>query len=125
MDAHNNEEFAGKATTEYWNQVDLYVGGSEHATVPTLLALRTKFLFDMGFIPFDEPFKKLINEGMIQGISAFVHRINGTNTFVSAGLKGDHETQAIHADVSLLQGDELDVEALRIGAKNTRMRNSS
>ena len=67
----------------------------------------------MGFIPFEEPFKKLINQGMIQGISAFVHRINGTNTFVSAGLKGEHETQAIHADVSLLQGDELDVEAFK------------
>ena len=67
----------------------------------------------MGFISFDEPFKKLINQGMIQGISAFVHRINGTNTFVSAGLKGEHETQAIHADVSLLQGDELDVEAFK------------
>ena len=114
MDAHNNEEFAGKETTAYWNQVDLYVGGSEHATGHLLYSrFWTKFLFDMGFISFDEPFKKLINQGMIQGISAFVHRINGTNTFVSAGLKGEHETQAIHADVSLLQGDELDVEAFK------------
>jgi leucyl-tRNA synthetase len=114
MDAHNNAEFAGKETVEYWNQVDLYVGGSEHATGHLLYArFWTKFLFDMGFIPFDEPFKKLINQGMIQGISAFVHRINGTNTFVSAGLKEDHETQAIHADVSLLQGDELDIEAFK------------
>ena len=114
MDAHNNEEFAGKATTEYWNQVDLYVGGSEHATGHLLYSrFWTKFLFDMGFISFDEPFKKLINQGMIQGISAFVHRIIGTNTFVSAGLKDQHETYALHADVSLLQGDELDVEAFK------------
>jgi leucyl-tRNA synthetase len=114
MDAHNNEEFAGKATTEYWNQVDLYVGGSEHATGHLLYSrFWTKFLFDMGFIPYDEPFKKLINQGMIQGISAFVHRIIGTNTFVSAGLKDQHETYALHADVSLLQGDELDVEAFK------------
>ena len=114
MDAHNNEEFAGKETTEYWNQVDLYVGGSEHATGHLLYSrFWTKFLFDMDFISFDEPFKKLINQGMIQGISAFVHRINGTNTFVSAGLKEDCETQAIHVDVSLLQGDELDVEEFK------------
>jgi leucyl-tRNA synthetase len=114
MDAHNNEEFAGKETTAYWNQVDLYVGGSEHATGHLLYSrFWTKFLFDMGFISFDEPFKKLINQGMIQGISAFVYRIAGTNTFVSAGLKDQHETQAIHADVSFLQGDELDVEAFK------------
>jgi leucyl-tRNA synthetase len=68
----------------------------------------------MGFINFDEPFKKLINQGMIQGMSAFVHRINGTNTFVSAGLKDQHNTQAIHADVGLLQGDELDVDAFKL-----------
>ena len=114
MDAHNSSEFARKEITEYWNQVDLYVGGSEHATGHLLYSrFWTKFLFDMGFISFDEPFKKLINQGMIQGISAFVHRINGTNTFVSAGLKDAHETQAIHADVSLLQGNELNVEEFK------------
>lgn len=114
MDAHNDAEFAGKETTSYWNQVDLYVGGSEHATGHLLYSrFWTKFLYDMEFITFDEPFKKLINQGMIQGISAFVHRINGTNTFVSAGLKGEHDTQAIHVDVSFLQGDELDVEAFK------------
>jgi leucyl-tRNA synthetase len=114
MDAHNDGEFAGKASTDYWNQVDLYVGGSEHATGHLLYSrFWTKFLFDMGFISFDEPFKKLVNQGMIQGISAFVHRINGTNTFVSAGLKDQYDTQAIHADVSFLQGDELDVEAFK------------
>jgi len=115
MDAHNDAEFVGKQSMEYWNQVDLYIGGSEHATGHLLYSrFWTKFLYDMGFISFDEPFKKLINQGMIQGISAFVHRINGTNTFVSAGLKDQHDTQAIHADVSLLQGDELDVDAFKL-----------
>lgn len=114
MDAQNDGAFAGKETTVYWNSVDLYVGGSEHATGHLLYSrFWTKFLYDMDFISFDEPFKKLINQGMIQGISAFVHRIAGTNTFVSAGLKGQYETQAIHADVSFLQGDELDVEAFK------------
>ena len=114
MDAHNDGEFAGKESTDYWNQVDLYVGGSEHATGHLLYSrFWTKFLYDMDFISFDEPFKKLINQGMIQGISAFVHRIQGTNTFVSAGLKAEYTTQAIHADVSLLQGDELNVEAFK------------
>jgi leucyl-tRNA synthetase len=114
MDAQNGGAFAGKETTAYWNSVDLYVGGSEHATGHLLYSrFWTKFLFDMDFISFDEPFKKLINQGMIQGISAFVHRIAGTNTFVSAGLKDHYETQAIHADVSFLQGDEMDVEAFR------------
>lgn len=114
MDAQNDGAFAGKETTAYWNSVDLYVGGSEHATGHLLYSrFWTKFLFDMDFISFDEPFKKLINQGMIQGISAFVHRIAGTNTFVSAGLKDQYETQAIHADVSFLQGDELDVEAFK------------
>ena len=114
MDAQNDGAFAGKKTTAYWNSVDLYVGGSEHATGHLLYSrFWTKFLFDMDFISFDEPFKKLINQGMIQGISAFVHRIAGTNTFVSAGLKDQYETQAIHADVSFLQGDELDVEAFK------------
>jgi len=114
MDAHNDGEFAGKESTDYWNQVDLYVGGSEHATGHLLYSrFWTKFLYDMDFISFDEPFKKLINQGMIQGISAFVHRIQGTNTFVSAGLKEEYTTQAVHADVSLLQGDELNVEAFK------------
>jgi leucyl-tRNA synthetase len=114
MDAHNETEFAGESTVAYWNQVDLYVGGSEHATGHLLYSrFWTKALYDLGHINFDEPFKKLINQGMIQGISAFVHRINGTNTFVSAGLKDQHETHPLHADVSFLQGDELDVEAFR------------
>ena len=114
MDAHNDAAFAGKASTDYWNQVDLYVGGSEHATGHLLYSrFWTKFLYDMDFISFDEPFKKLVNQGMIQGISAFVHRIVGTNTYVSAGLAKEHETQAIHVDVSFLQGDELDTEAFK------------
>ena len=114
MDAHNEAEFAGESTVTYWNQVDLYVGGSEHATGHLLYSrFWTKALYDLGHITFDEPFKKLINQGMIQGISAFVHRINGTNTFVSAGLKDQYETHPLHADVSFLQGDELDVEAFK------------
>ena len=114
MDAHNEAEFAGKSTVTYWNQVDLYVGGSEHATGHLLYSrFWTKALYDLGHINFDEPFKKLINQGMIQGISAFVHRINGTNTFVSAGLKDQYETHPLHADVSFLLGDELDVEAFK------------
>ena len=114
MDAHNEAEFAGESTVTYWNQVDLYVGGSEHATGHLLYSrFWTKALYDLGHINFDEPFKKLINQGMIQGISAFVHRINGTNTFVSAGLKDQYETHPLHADVSFLQGDELDVEAFK------------
>jgi leucyl-tRNA synthetase len=114
LDAHNEAEFAGESTVTYWNQVDLYVGGSEHATGHLLYSrFWTKALYDLGHITFDEPFKKLINQGMIQGISAFVHRINGTNTFVSAGLKDQYETHPLHADVSFLQGDELDVEAFK------------
>jgi leucyl-tRNA synthetase len=114
MDAHNDAEFAGESTVAYWNQVDLYVGGSEHATGHLLYSrFWTKALYDLGHINFDEPFQKLINQGMIQGISAFVHRINGTNTFVSAGLKDQYETHPLHADVSFLQGDELDVEAFK------------
>ncbi len=114
MDAHNEAEFAGESTVTYWNQVDLYVGGSEHATGHLLYSrFWTKALYDLGHITFDEPFKKLINQGMIQGISAFVHRINGTNTFVSAGLKDQYETHPLHADVSFLLGDELDVEAFK------------
>ena len=114
MDAHNDAEFAGASTVAYWNQVDLYVGGSEHATGHLLYSrFWTKALYDLGHINFDEPFKKLINQGMIQGISAFVHRINGTNTFVSAGLKDQYETHPLHADVSFLQGDELDIEKFK------------
>lgn len=114
MDAHNEAEFAGESTVTYWNQVDLYVGGSEHATGHLLYSrFWTKALYDLGHITFDEPFKKLINQGMIQGISAFVHRINGTSTFVSAGLKDQYETHPLHADVSFLLGDELDVEAFK------------
>ena len=115
MDAQNDAAFAGKESTAYWNQVDVYIGGSEHATGHLLYArFWTKFLYDMEFISFDEPFKKLINQGMIQGISAFAHRINGTNTFVSAGLKDQYDTQAIHVDVSFLQGDQLDIDAFKV-----------
>lgn len=114
MDPHNTGEFVGREAADYWNQVDLYVGGSEHATGHLLYSrFWTKFFFDMGYITFDEPFKKLINQGMIQGISAFAHRIKDTHTFVSAGLKDQYETQAIHVDISLLQGDTLDVEAFK------------
>lgn len=115
MDPTNEKEFAAKSALDYWNSVDLYVGGSEHATGHLLYSrFWNKFLFDLGYIQADEPFKKLINQGMIQGISAFVYRIVGTNKFVSAELKGEYETTALHADVSLVNlKDELDMEGFK------------
>src|SRR3546814_4448195 len=96
MDARNDQEFASREAVDYWEQVDLYLGGPEHAT-GHLLYVRfwTKFLFDLGRIPVHEPAKKLINQGMIQGRSSFVYRIKGTNTFVSYGLKDQYDTTAI------------------------------
>ena len=90
MDPKNDDEFCAKEKSDYWGQVDLYIGGSEHA-VGHLLYSRfwTKFLFDRGFIGFDEPFKKMINQGMILGRSNFVYRIKDTNTFVSSDMRGE------------------------------------
>ncbi len=114
MDPKNDTAFASKEAVDYWQNVDLYIGGSEHAT-GHLLYVRfwTKFLNDRGFIPVNEPAKKLINQGMIQGRSNFVYRINGTNKFVSFGLKNEHATTALHVDVNIVDNDVLDLEAFK------------
>ena len=114
MDAGNTTSFASKEAINYWKEVDLYIGGSEHAT-GHLLYVRfwTKFLNDLGCISITEPAKKLINQGMIQGTSAFVFRINGTNTFVSAGLKDKHQVSALHVDVNIVHNSVLDIEAFK------------
>lgn len=116
MDPKNEEVFADKNLSDYWGQVDLYIGGSEHATGHLLYSrFWNMFLKDRGYINQDEPFQKLINQGMILGMSAFVFRIDGTNQFVSKNLAQNYETQKIHVDVSLLKGtsDELDVEKFK------------
>ena len=115
MDSNNEGEFVSKEAVDYWKEVDLYIGGSEHATGHLLYArFWQKFLFDKGLLPVDEFAKKLINQGMILGTSAFVYRVEGTNSFVSKGLIGDKKVQPIHADVSLVNSsDELDVEAFK------------
>lgn len=114
MDPHNDEVFADKKKLDYWNQVDLYIGGAEHA-VGHLLYSRcwTKFLYDRGYISFEEPFKKLINQGMILGRSSFVYRVKDENKFVSFGLRKEYRTSRIHADISMVDNDELDVEAFK------------
>lgn len=115
MDANNLTEFASKEAMNYWKEVDLYIGGSEHATGHLLYArFWQKFLFDLGYVPVDEFAKKLINQGMILGMSAFVYRVDGTNQFVSKNLKDNYSTQSIHVDVSLVNtSDELDIEAFK------------
>jgi leucyl-tRNA synthetase len=115
MDALNTDEFASKEALSYWENVDLYIGGSEHATGHLLYSrFWVKFLKDRGFVSIEEPFKKLINQGMILGTSAFVYRIEGENKFVSKGLKKGLKTQKIHTDVSFVNAsDELDVEAFK------------
>ncbi len=115
MDPLNNEEFVSKEAVEYWQDVDLYIGGSEHATGHLLYSrFWQKFLFDKGIVPTDEYAKKLINQGMITGTSAFVYRIEGENKFVSKGLIGNLKVQPIHSDVSFVNGsDELDIEAFK------------
>ena len=116
MDPNNDEVFTNKNLSDYWGQVDLYIGGSEHATGHLLYSrFWNMFLKDRGYINNDEPFQKLINQGMILGMSAFVYRIDGTNQYVSKNLAKDYTTQEIHVDVSLLKGtsDELDTEAFK------------
>ncbi|SHE46215.1 leucine--tRNA ligase [Chryseobacterium sp. OV279] len=116
MDPSNDEVFANKELSDYWGQVDLYIGGSEHATGHLLYSrFWNMFLKDRGYINNDEPFQKLINQGMILGMSAFVYRIDGTNQYVSKNLSDTYKTQKIHVDVSLLKGtsDELDTEAFK------------
>jgi leucyl-tRNA synthetase len=112
MDPKNNETFCDRKASDYWNQVDLYIGGTEHAVGHLLYSrMWTKVLFDLGHIGFDEPFRKLLNQGMIQGSSRFVYRVKGKNTFVSYRLKEQYNTDTIHVDVSIVNGVELDVEA--------------
>ena len=115
MDPRNSEEIFGKDKIDYWNQVDLYIGGSEHATGHLLYArFWQKFMFDRGFVPVDEFAKKLINQGMILGTSAFVCRLEGENTILSAGKIEGQKVQPIHADVSLVNAsDELDIEGFK------------
>ena len=114
MDPKNREALVGKDADEYWRSVDLYVGGIEHATGHLIYSrFWNKFLYDYGISCDDEPFHKLINQGMIQGRSNFVYRIKDTNTFVSLGLKGNYDTTPIHVDVNIVSGDILDVEAFK------------
>ncbi len=114
MDAQNDNTFVSKEAADYWQEVDLYLGGAEHAT-GHLLYVRfwTKFLNDLGHISIDEPAKKLINQGMIQGVSALAHRVNAEKKYVSAGLAKDYDTTLIHADVALVKDDVLDVEKFK------------
>ena len=116
MNPNNEAEFCDKNTSDYWGQVDLYIGGSEHATGHLLYSrFWTMFLKDRGFVSHEEPFQKMINQGMILGISAFVYRVDGTNKYVSKALAKDYETQKIHIDISLLKGtsDELDLDKFK------------
>jgi leucyl-tRNA synthetase len=114
MDPHNEKEFVSKEKVDYWQNVDLYIGGSEHATGHLLYSrFWTKCLFDLKFIPFEEPFKKLINQGMILGRSNFVYRINGTNSFVTKDKRKEHDTTAIHVDISIVDNDILDQEKFK------------
>lgn len=115
-DPNNSGVFASKEALDYWKSVDLYIGGAEHATGHLLYSrFWTMFLYDRGYIFHKEPFQKLINQGMILGMSALVHRVEGKNIFVSEGLAKDFSTQRLHIDVSLLKGtsNELDIEAFR------------
>ena len=114
MDPANNATLVGKEADAYWQNVDLYIGGSEHATGHLIYSrFWNKFLYDLGVSCKDEPFQKLVNQGMIQGRSNFVYRIKDTNTFVSLGLKDQYETTPIHVDVNIVQNDVLDVEAFK------------
>jgi len=114
MDPHNHEALVGKEADGYWKSVDLYVGGTEHATGHLIYSrFWNKFLFDCGYSCKEEPFGKLVNQGMIQGRSNFVYRIKDTNTFVSLGLKDNYDTTPIHVDVNIVSGDVLDVEAFK------------
>ncbi len=114
MDPHNDEALVSREADEYWRDVDLYIGGTEHATGHLIYSrFWNKFLYDLGYVCEKEPFKKLINQGMIQGRSNFVYRIINTNTFVSLGLKDHYETTEIHVDVNIVRGDRLDIEAFK------------
>jgi leucyl-tRNA synthetase len=122
MDAHNENEFASKEAIAYWESVDLYIGGSEHATGHLLYSrFWNKFLKDKGFAPTEEPFKKLINQGMILGTTAFVYRIEGTNTFISKNKIGDQNLQPLRVDVSIVNAsDELNIEKFKLWREDFR-----
>ena len=114
MDPHNDEALVSREADEYWRNVDLYVGGTEHATGHLIYSrFWNKFLYDYGYVCEPEPFKKLINQGMIQGRSNFVYRIKDTNTFVSLNLKKDYDVTPIHVDVNIVSNDVLDIEKFR------------
>ncbi len=114
MDPHNDKALVSPEADSYWQQVDLYVGGSEHATGHLIYSrFWNKFLFDLGISCKEEPFQKLINQGMIQGRSNFVYRVKDTNTFVSLGLKEQYDVTPIHVDVNIVKNDVLDVEAFK------------
>ena len=114
MDPQNNLAYFSKEAVEYWRNVDLYIGGAEHATGHLIYSrFWNKFLYDIGLSVVEEPFAKLINQGMIQGRSNFVYRVIGTNQFVSLGLKDNYETQAMHVDVNIVHNDILDIEAFK------------
>lgn len=114
MDPNNNNKYFSKEAVEYWKDVDLYIGGDEHAAGHLIYSrFWNKFLFDLGLVVEDEPFKKLINQGKIQGRSNFVYRLQGTNTFVSYGLRKQHQTTALHVDIDLVNNDILDTEAFK------------
>ncbi len=114
MDPHNDEALVSREANEYWRNVDLYLGGAEHATGHLIYSrFWNHFLYDLGYVCEPEPFKKLINQGMIQGRSNFVYRIQGTNTFVSCGLKNQYDTTEIHVNVNIVHNDVLDLEAFK------------
>ena len=114
MDPRNDKALVSPEANAYWQQVDLYLGGSEHATGHLIYSrFWNKFLYDLGLVVCDEPFRKLINQGMIQGRSNFVYRIKDTNTFVSAELRKDYDTTPIHVDINIVHNDILDLDAFR------------
>ena len=114
MDPTNQGEFVAKDKVDYWQNVDLYIGGAEHATGHLLYSrFWTKFLYDLGYIPFEEPFKKMINQGMIQGNSALVYRDKETGKFVSKNLVNGGHVSSIHVDINFLEGDKLDVDKFK------------
>ena len=114
MDPHNDKALVSAEADKYWRNVDLYVGGTEHATGHLIYSrFWNKFLYDLGYVCEDEPFRKLVNQGMIQGRSNFVYRVVGTNKFVSLGLKDNYETTEIHVDINIVHNDRLDLEAFK------------
>ncbi len=114
MDPHNNDALVGSAANKYWRNVDLYIGGTEHATGHLIYSrFWTMFLFDLGYICEDEPYRKLINQGMIQGRSSFVYRVKGTDCYVTATKKDEYDVQPIHVNIGIVHNDRLDLEAFK------------